>query len=321
VPLKRASYSKLHLYLGVLVSLPLLLIAVTGILLGFLAPYRIEPALNGTLTAGQILAELNRQLPAQQITVLRFPESPHAPLRARLADDRLVYLHPESGQVLAIHKKGEIDWLEFLYRIHRGKILGYAGQVTASILGVSVLVLAVLGVLIRRSRKKNLTKERTLRAHRTLGFPFGLLVGAVGVGGALLNFSGPLTQWLDPVPSVVPGHSQRAPDLDALSRAAVSAYPNVPLESIRWPRDKTSAIQFEFGDTSRVYLDPMSGAVVKTASWSSHWTRSLAILHTGKIVGAFRPLWTTLVGVTLLGLLLSGLFLAKHRLRGRLNAW
>ena len=316
---------KSHLYIGTALALPLLLIASTGILLGFYdelryaaAPYRLAMPVYHGLDAPVLAERIQAAYPTHHLERLYLPTAPERTARVRLSgygQSLLVFLHPGTGAILAIQDAADQDWLEFLYNLHRGKPLELAGQIIASASGVFVLVLWILGMWLwwRRPARHRPWHGRSLfikaiSTHRWLGLMLGGIITCLTVVGALLNFAGPLMQWLDPPPilsSHEPG-SQPLP-LRHIVSAATDAYRQVPLERIYFPAQPSHLFQLRFQDGSWVYLEPDSGKIVKIKIPFSHWTRLLYPLHSGRILGDHGSWLIALCGVVLLLLSGSGL--------------
>jgi uncharacterized iron-regulated membrane protein len=317
-----------HLWLGLAFAPILMVIAATGILLGFYdelryaePPYRLNPAVEAGLPPAVLAQHIRADYPDYHLEVLYLPTAPERAARAKLVgkDRRLAFIHPGTGQTLAIRNADEQDGLDFLYALHRGKPLGLPGQIIASAGGISVPILWGIGLLLRWRRRIHRTRRRiwfTIRSlHRELGLILGGLLAVLAAAGSLLNFAGPLKQWLDPPPQLA--GSEPTVTTKTLARhvsRATSAYPAAPLERIYFPADGSTPWQFRFRDGGWAYLDA-GGRVLKIATPFSHWTHLLYPLHSGRLWGMYGPKFMALFGMVLLGLSGSGLYLYCRRRR------
>jgi uncharacterized iron-regulated membrane protein len=319
---------KTHVYLGTALALPLMIIAATGILLGFYdelryaeSPYRLNRAVEAGLPPAVLEQRIAADYPDYRLEVLYLPTAPERAARAKLVgpDRRLAFIHPETGRTLAVRDAAEQDGLDFLYALHRGKPLGLTGQILASAAGVLVPILWGVGLLLRQRRPNHRTgrwDSLTIRGlHRGLGLIVGGFLAVLAVLGSLLNFAGPLKQWLDPPPRLA--GSEPTVTTKTLARhvsSATSAYPAAPLERIYFPADGSTPWQFRFRDGGWAYLDA-GGRVLKIATPFSHWTHLLYPFHSGRLWGTYGPKFTALFGMVLLGLSGSGLYLYCRRRR------
>ncbi len=321
---------KTHVYLGVVLALPLMIIAATGILLGFYdelryaePPYRLNQAVKASLPPAVLAQRVQAAYPGYRLEVLYLPTAPERAARAKLAgtDPRLAFIHPGTGQTLAVRDTGEQDGLDFLYALHRGKLLGLPGQIIACAGGISIPILWGIGLLLRRRRLAYRAKRRTsltIRSvHRELGLILGGVLAVLAAMGSLLNFAGPLKQWLDPPPRLASrGPAVTPANLAHHLSSAAGAYPAAPLERIYFPADEHTPLQLRFRDGGWAYLDA-GGRVLKIVTPFSHWTNLLYPLHSGRLWGAHGPKFTALFGMMLLGLSGSGLYLYGRRRRGK----
>ncbi len=318
--------SQWHVYLGLAFAPVLAVIAATGILLGFYdelryaePPYRLNQAVEASLPTAVLAQRIQAAHPGHRLEVLYLPTAPERAARAKLAgpDRRLAFIHPETGQTLAVRDADEQDWLDFLYALHRGKPLGLTGQIIASIAGISIPILWSIGFLLRRRRSTYRTARQnsfTIRGlHREAGLILGGLLAVLTVMGSLLNFAGPLKQWLDPPPRLAGSRPALTPkDLAHHLSSAALTYPMAPLERIYFPADERSPLQLRFRDGGWAYLDA-DGRVLKIVTPLSHWTNLLYPLHSGRLWGTHGPRVTALFGLILFALSGSGLYLYCRR--------
>ncbi|MEK8090049.1 PepSY-associated TM helix domain-containing protein [Thermithiobacillus plumbiphilus] len=328
---KRQFWVKTHIYIGTLLIVPLLVIALTGILLGFYdqlrygqAPYRLGQPAAQTLAPSQLAARVQAAYPDARLEILYLPTAPERAARAKLAGEggsRMAFLDPATGQTLALKPAGQEDWLDFLYHLHRGKPLGLTGQIIASATGAFILLLWLVGLWLwwpRRGRPRPWgdrdARTKAISLHRWLGLWAGGLFASLAVVGALLNFAGPLIDRFDPAPKVAVGNGTSAAyPLNSLVAIARHGYPQAALERIYFAKNTDAVMRFRFRDGGWVFLDGITGEVLKRKTPTSHWTNLLFPLHSGRIFGSFGPMFMSFLALALLTMSLSGLYYWRAR--------
>lgn len=305
------------MWIGLVTSIPLFLIALTGLSLAFLDLPTHEGALHRALNLSQLETIARTVFPNQDIATILFSRSGEAFVRFRFRNDEIVSIDANTNKVISITSPKDFELKRWLIRLHRGKFFGPTGQAIFSFLGLLVAILWLFGLA---SRRKSIPIEGILsrKLHLVLGLPAGAIVSLVAVSGAILNYSGTLVQKYDPVPRSTAIQLPKAKQsLEMLSVRAKEVYPKSEIESLHFEEDPTMPIQVYFRDSTRVYLDPIAFHPTKIARWNSHWVRSLYALHTGLVFGTMSFFWSTFSGAVLLLLIVSGLCLANLRLRGR----
>lgn len=304
----------LHRVLGLVAALPLLLIAGSGVLLGGYeelrarrapparqwagaeAPLSLPLSLTGAVTAAQ------RAFTGAAVEVIYLPRFQEAMgVRLRLpAGRRLVaYLDPATLQVLG--QRAAPDWLELAVQVHRGKLLGVPGQVLAIVAGTlaAPLWLLGLGVSLRRGGRISL--------HRRLGSLGGGLVTLVALLGAGLSLCLLLQAEPPPAARSAPGPGPAALQEDALARRARAAHRDGALRNVYLPEQAGSPVLFYFADDTRLWLDPLTGAVTRREARAASLRSWLYLLHTGRILGRIGPKIIGAVGAFAVLLVITGL--------------
>lgn len=344
------SLYKAHLYLGLLLSLPLLVVILTGMILGFYdtlryadPPYAISTQAGSSPAAPLSVPEMARRLeaiyPESVLNVFYVPTEDGRSARVKVTDaevSRFIFLDPTSGEIIAERRVEAGDWLDFVYRLHHGEPLGPTGKIVASAAGASALVLWALGLVfhVRRrraaQRRPMRPRERAkpgsgaARLHRFVGPWLGLLVATWMVLGAILNYAGPLMKAFHPPPAQErAGQDAGAAAGEGLGNAVISpataidlarqAYPAAPLERIYFPHPRAGMWQLRFADGGRVYVARGSGQVVRVDAPSSHWTGLLYPIHSGRHFGRYGTQAVGLLGMVALTLLVSGLLRGLRR--------
>lgn len=321
---RRQFWGKAHLYAGTLLILPLLVIALTGILLGFYdqlrygqVPYRLDQPIMAPLAPAVLASRAQAAYPDAALEILYLPNEPQRAARAKLVRQGnawIAFIDPASARILAMKSAGEEDWLDFLYHLHHGQILGLTGQIIASTTGAFILLLWLAGLWLwwsRRGRPRSWTgrsvRIKAMSLHRWLGLWAGGLVSVLAVAGALLNFAGPLIQHFDPPPKLAVARARDvAPSLERQVTLVRHAYPHAALERIYFPRSE-APMRFRFRDGGWVFMDGRTGAVLKIKSPAAHWTNLLFPFHSGRIFGRYGPPLVSVLGFFLLVLSVSGL--------------
>jgi uncharacterized iron-regulated membrane protein len=103
--------------------------------------------------------------------------------------------------------------------------------------------------------------------------------------------------------------AQRPLNLEQILARGSAAYPGVPLERIYFPVASNPLLRLRFNDGTWLYLHATSGKVIKIAPPFSHWTNLLYPLHSGRILGVGGPWMMAALGVILLALGSSGVFI------------
>lgn len=321
-------FFKIHVYLGTACALLFLIIASTGILLGFYdqlrysaPPYRLTTSMDHGLAPTVLAKKIRSAYPEYRLTQLFLSTAPERAAQAKLEgphnNSQLVFVHPGTGAVFASQGATHQDWLSFVHSLHHGKPFGLIGQIIISASGISLLILWIVGLVLwwqRPSRayawRGKPWRIRLRSIHRWLGLALGGLVAILATLGALLNFVGPIKQWLDPLPQIraVEMSAQRPLNLERALTRGSAAYPGVPLERIYFPIPDNPLLRLRFKDGTWVYLHGMDGEVIKIASPFSHWTNLLYPLHSGRLLGRGGPWMIVVLGTILLMLGGSGVF-------------
>jgi uncharacterized iron-regulated membrane protein len=311
-----------HLYLGVALALPLLIIAASGIVLSFYddlrfasPPYRLAAPAYQPRDAVTLAESVRRRFPFHRLDVLFLPTAPEHSARARLIgpEPLLVFIHPGTAAILAIRNGADQDGLDWLRELHRGSVLGLPGKIAASMAGLGTLLLWLMGLWLGFRRQGKAKRRRAKRfpefmaIHRQAGLLLGGPVAVLALLGALLNFAGPLMQWLDPPPAIAePASARQMLPLPRLIDAAIEGYRNAPLERIYFPADASQPWRFRFLDGSWGFVNGQNGTLLKLKTPFSHWTLLLYPLHSGKLPGIKGHWLPVFCGIALLFLLGSG---------------
>jgi hypothetical protein len=312
-----------HLYLGATLALPLLVMAASGIMLSFYdelryaaPPYRLAAPVHQPLHAHALAETVRRHFPGHRLEVLFLPRAPEHSARAKLAGPEpiLVFIHPGTTAILATQNSSQLDELEWLRELHRGSLFGLPGKIFASVAGLGILLLWLMGLYLwfRRNKaaKRQGRRKGRVKIHRLTGLLLGGPIAGLASLGALLNFAGPLMQRLDPPPTLTFSHSteeQTAKPLSSLVDTLAKSYRAAPLERVYFPATPNELWRFRFMDGSWGFMNGHDGTLIKLKTPYSHWTMLLYPLHSGKLMGVYSHWVSAFGGLGLLFLIGSGL--------------
>ena len=268
---------QLHLWIGLLLSLYILVIGVTGSLLVF----RQELAARGLpaewralrtttpVTASVVVAHLNAARANPRIVSLTAP-SQHNPLFIATlgatpgARERIsVACDPRSGDVLGPMPPPPA-WLAFVRRLHETLLIGGSGRVWNGVGGAALLVLIATGLVnwwpgLRTWRRALQVDFRlgwrrvNFDLHRATGFWATALLSCWALTGIYFAWPQELTRMVTswspvvssrpPAVSVQPTAVASAPDLDDLVARALALDPGTTWAGLQFPYGRTAPLQ------------------------------------------------------------------------------
>lgn len=269
-------FRKLHLWLALAASLPLLVLAVTGALLVFPEParrlatgvdLRIETGV-AYLPPSRLIASIAGALPpGARIARLVYPTAPGEALRVD-ADRHVAAVDPYSGRVLRV-VDARLDFVRVVTDLHVSLMAGEAGTWVTGLASVALLALCVTGLRlwwpVGRWRLAYFTvslgrggKRANFDLHRAVGFYGSLFLFPIALTGAAMAFwevAAPAAYWLtwsEPAPeaprSVRPPGGVAPVSPDRALALALAAHPGLEPRRLYLPADETRPY--------RVFLDP-----------------------------------------------------------------
>lgn len=305
---------RLHRSLGLLLIVPLLAIAGSGLVLIFFdqlrysaEPYALDEPVQTALPPIELIETIQRAEPDMRLKRLYLPHLNTQTARAVLEwkDKKwLAFFHPTTGQLISLRDATQKDWLDELFRFHQGKYFGAMGQFLFSLSGLMVFILWLLGVFLFTAIPNN---KRHMFYHRHIGLTLGGLVAVFVLCGAVLNYAAPLQRGLKPLPSAP--KSNRLASVLALSELLSIAdhiYPHSPLERVYIDEPVSNVMMVRFQDDSRLYLNRQDGQCMRQEMPLSHWLDWLYPLHSGRLFGQGRYPLMMLLGLALLILIWGG---------------
>lgn len=188
----------LHRVFGIVLLLPLLLVAVTGVVLVFpqytRAPlakaFEVEraprpPKAGGgpvRVTLDQVKDIVARAHPEARLIAIQLPASAKATYQARLlqpGDSKVrygggaklvVWIDPASGEILKEHDARSMPvssrlMFQWIFPTHTGDIAGWAGRLVMFLAGLVPLLLFVTGAYVWYSKRRRSVAERAVEAY------------------------------------------------------------------------------------------------------------------------------------------------------------
>lgn len=313
---RRGQLCRLHSWLGLLAALPLLVVAGSGIILGFYdglrfasPPYRLPVPVERPLGPAALADSARAALPGGRLEAIYLPVAPDEAARAVMAGERRVtlFLHPATGRILAVRDAEQRDWLEFLRALHHGKAFGIAGEV---VVGATALLLPVLWLTGRSIGRGNGLRNSGI--HAGLGRITGGFLTFMAVTGGILTIAKPLRDHFYPPPRT--SAVSKAVDLSLAVEKAVGSYGHTPLDRIVFPARADLPLLFRFRDGGRVWLNAADGEVLRVETTFSPWLNFLYPLHSGRIAGRYGPPLVAVLGVALLLLASRGVRLHRKKM-------
>lgn len=245
------------------------------------------------------------------------------------------YIHPQSGEILHIYQRNN-TFDPFLSKFHQELLTGISGKVILGLLGISLLLLTITGLLLWSGWQKLAlgfkirfgSKWRLLNydLHKVIGILSLVFVANFAVTGAILALDEPLSN-LTFFPSVKPdlveiitsNKSDNLLSLDSLLATAKKEIINGKFTEVNFPRNLEKGITFRFklanditpqGKTT-VTINPYSSKVISVddfskQSWYQQFKASVTVLHYGNFGGVILLIFYFILGIILASLALTG---------------
>lgn len=336
----------LHRWLAFIVTIQVLLVAVTGI--GLLFRESLDVALNPDLYRTTAAAEA---VPLETIRAT-VAEAYSKPVQAvSFADGgrpvvvtlggktrQQVFVDPGSGTILGTREAGT-GAVSVILDLHRRIAVGRVGDVVMGLSGVCLLIVLLTGIwlLIKSARRWNFAIRNTSQAvriydlHRLVGaiaLPIGLLISITGVlmaYPAVVRAFTPPAQGDEAAMSGTrqgPSDGTERPKREArvtLSWDVLRAAGGPTAVAIQFPRKSGDQITVRLTDGSQRWLDPTTGEEVRRQEGRSY-QRWLLALHAGEIGGATATVLYVVTALSLITLAITGPWWWWLRRRPHLSA-
>lgn len=345
----RRFWLKLHRWLALALGLPLIVVALLGSSLVVLKPLDrwLHPELfrvPAGPAAPDLLERAHRQLQAEfgpgASFVLRPPREAGESLRATVRGPWEGFVHLDPRDARELGRRGEREGLfNFVFELHSTLLMNETGKPLLAVLALGYGVLLVGGLVLwwpkRWKQGFALALDRGLLRglfdlHRTGGAVLGLLIAVPVATGAYMAWK-PLPRAVTslsgqaalapPQVKVVDPAAPRAP-LDALVATASARFDGAPVGFVALSAGAARPVRVRLmladdphpnGLTS-VWLHPQTGAVLRADRWNdldpgSRANSVIYPLHTGELGGLVMETLNALLGLALVALGVSGLWL------------
>lgn len=330
---------QLHLYAGLVLSVLLLLLAVTGGALVYKHAWwrAVYPELRGpapAVSAGdqaRAIAEASDRF-GEALTLVKMPE-PGVPAYHLYLREGEALLSPGELDVIDRWGSGE-RLMSVLFELHHDLMAGPAGEQIVAVLGIAGTLMAITGLVIwwparRRFSLAHLwphgwTRRDLVRWHRDLGVVFTPLLLVLMLTGSGLVWYGTATKFFhavlpgSPVHAAAPSRAAETgvplPDEALLARVQgvfpearlVFFYPPPPGEAILRFRLRQPC-EWHPNGLSFVYADARTGEIVESrdacsAPAGDRAVQSMYPLHAGKTGGPVYK-FVSFLGALALGVL------------------
>jgi uncharacterized iron-regulated membrane protein len=336
----------LHRYAGLILGLPILILAASGAVLVFEEPldhfrnpqlFAVEPKAS-TVSVQSLADRVRTTYPNDTPLEIRFPQDPHHAANAfvrRQGAFVVVFLDQYTGAIKG--ERGRVsNLMTFIHRLHTGRVAGRGGEIAA---GVSTLValVGVLGGLYLWWPRKIFTVKRGTNWRRTnfdlhsvLGIFASVVLLFTLLTGAMITWDQPierfLVRWIDGQelekpsrPESTPREGGRPLTLDEAVAISAQALPGTSFVGINIPPDakKPYFIGRRFPEDktgagrSGVAIDQFSGKVL-----SARNSRTMPIgtrimnfsepIHMGTVLGLGTLILAFLASAALAGQAVTG---------------
>jgi sulfite reductase (NADPH) flavoprotein alpha-component len=318
-----------HLALAVSSFLLLTLASLTGIILAF------EPVLEkakgykadgfDTITLAQSIPALREKLPGLQEIKIDDHDFVIARFSDEEANDKTVYIHPITGEVLG-EPKEQSPFFKWVTALHRSLFLHETGRLIVGISSFFLILIALTGVALIIKRQKGIRRffapiERTSFSqyyHTVFGRAVLLFILALALTGTYLSVSRFILKPTIKSPVVNEDTIKEEPELALQDFPVFKQTKLLQVESIQFPfsdfpedyftlklKDREVAVNQFTSDVLAQHVYPTSHTLT---SFSLRW-------HTGRS----NAVWAIIMAITsayILFFIYSGLLITRKRMSG-----
>lgn len=354
--IRKPTYLKLHRWLGLTVGLFLMIQGLTGAIMAFrdalepiVVPSLIVSERPARLPVQGLLDAFHRAHPDADLTRAEFPDAANQAVifKSTIKKARwLTAIDPFDGRV--VHDGTMTAWpLEFIFNIHEQLLSGPIGETLIGIEGISLLVLAIMGIGYWWPGRKRLKQGFRVKLDGSTDLRWRTLHRAVGGGVAVILLmsatTGVLMVWKEQVRGamnvVAKTESRPSPKvaksddgaamvpIDPLIARAKVVYGDTPFRQLRFSSggrvvavflDSNRTIRAD--GTNQIYFNRYDGRelahyIAGTQSGGAEFLDWIYTVHTGLWGGAVTQAIMLVTGLTLFGMALSGLWLWYTRTR------
>ncbi|MEM8684790.1 MAG: PepSY-associated TM helix domain-containing protein [Pseudomonadota bacterium] len=341
---------QLHAWSGLLISVVLALLSVSGTLLIFKEDYLgvALPQAHGVVDLspigiGSAIESLEREFGADELSYVLLAHADHALHRVVMRSGEAAYALT-SGDVVERWQENERpeDWL---FDLHHYLLLGERGEIVAGFVALAAIVMAGSGIYLFLPFRKRFslqawpvsTHRRDILAyHRNAGVLFFLPIVVLLITGAGMVFYSQASSVLSaltlstPAPFVPP--TGQAGDIDwrkAMLKAQ-AVFPDAEPRLLIWPRRPDAAAlirlrqngEWHQNGRSLVYIDPATSEVLKTRdatllSRGERATNAIYPIHSAGVGGRVYDVVAATTGLSLAALSLFAAWTYIKRLKRR----
>lgn len=346
----------IHRWIGLVVALPIVLVALSGGVLVFRDPYyRVQwPAVAREATAAefaiqpQILTRIEEYF-GESLRIIKFPRDGVNAFHVYLEADVEALVDPRDGSVIATWHWTD-DPAAFLFELHAHLLMGAQGEVMNGYLALVLLFITLSGIVLwyprrraafrlRYAAPRSVASAAMLKSHAATGvllLPAVALFAATGAGLVFYETAGRLAaRAFDervvevPTASVAPAAAPRA-DWTAVLASARAALPESGPRMYYRGRGDNAVLTFrkslpgEWHPNGRSYVlvDPYTAAVIQTidARQQGAGTRLMHALypvHAAKVGGVAFAILAVVTAFGLAWLAVGGSWAYVSRLGAR----
>ncbi len=345
----RTLWLKAHLWVGLVIGLPLVIVSISGAALVF--EDDIDRALNPSvsfvtpgsqsLPIDELIAKARAAYPAAQLTSLTFPEKADQALQIgavkKPEGPLTIAVNQYTGEVLGARSSAERE-VGLARRIHLLHTRLFAGEIGEWIVGTITaltLFMAIAGMVLWWPRKIVTVKwsasgrRINFDLHNVFGFYASAVFFFIALTGMMIAFE----RWTDPMfmrlnDAPVPPLARESiasgtpASVETLVRAAHDALPGAFLKGVTIPNGGKNAVVAMMkypedrtpGGRSRVALDQYSAQALtvintRTAPAGSRLVNLKRSAHTGDIFGSITRALYFITALMLAGQVITGFFI------------
>ena len=163
--LSRKQLFKLHNAIGVAASTVVVIVALTGIVLTFRGAFKPDKPTVSPVASPlglEALVAIAEREGGARATDVSMPYTPTSPYVVWIDDDDETVLYLDGAGQIVGSRATAGGWLQWMFKLHTGEIVGMPGQGVAVAGGLSLLVLTVSGLsMVMRRRRPRKTPAET----------------------------------------------------------------------------------------------------------------------------------------------------------------
>ena len=352
-----AMWLKAHLWVGLAIALPLIVIALSGAVMVF--EDDLDRALNPSLSyvpisgdslpLDDVVARVKAAYPDAQLGSISLPEKPEHPVQISATAKQgsfTIVVNQYSGVVVGVRSAAEREagLARRIHLLHTRLFGGQIGEWLVGLITALTLFMAVAGLVLWWPRK--IVSVKTTASARRINFDlhnvFGLYASAAFLFIALTGMMIAFERWTDPLfmrlnatppPTLAKESTQTGGDpasIQALADAAQAALPGAFLKGLTIPNGGKNVVVAMMkypedrtpGGRSRVALDQYSSHALTVISTRAAPSGTKLVnlkrsAHTGDIYGAVTRALYFLTCLMLAGQVVTGLLIWLKRPEGR----